>query len=56
MKISLNNDVKALKIGRIANVSSTFRNHIIIFGNNDWIIKIFEDLIFDVLYDSVSEI
>ena len=54
-KISLNNDVKALKIVGTANASSTFRIQIIIFGINDWIIKNFENLIFDVLYDSVSE-
>ena len=54
-KISLNNDVKALKIVGTANASSIFRIQIIIFGINDWIIKNFENLIFDVLYDSVSE-
>ena len=54
-KISLNIDVKALKIVGTANGSSTFRIQIIIFGINDWIIKNFENLIFDVLYDSVSE-
>ena len=54
-KISLNNNVKALKIFGTANASSTFRIQIIIFGINDWIIKNFENLIFDVLYDSVSE-